>query len=393
MLPWLLFGVVPAVPLFVVCINLLSWKRGFLAKCRPRVSVLIPARNEARNIQKCIFALQATQASDECIEEIVVYDDLSTDGTGALVDELAQADPRVSLLKGVGLPDGWVGKPHACQQLLERSRGDVLLFVDADVRMRSGGLLRLLSFLEEPTQARVLTAVPRQICGTFYERLVLPLLLLTYTSWLPLRLVEHGRSDATVAANGQLVMLRRKDALALGGFSGVRAELVDDVAFARLAKKRGYRLAFVDGFHIAHCRMYRSAKEVWNGFSKNVYEGVGASPFRLALVIGLYVGCFVAPYVGLGVALGVRGLPRQLLVACALGVCVNVVLRTLLALRYRQPAEGILLHPVSVLALVAIAVNSARWAILQRNHWAGRIYSGRARRTHRRSGRTVHGAT
>lgn len=385
---WLLFALPAMIPLLITSVNLLTWRRGRVSASRPQVSVLIPARNEERNIESCVRSVLKAEGSRACVKEILVYDDLSEDRTGELVEALSQVDDRVRLIAGSPLPIGWVGKPHACERLLQQAAGDVLLYLDADVCLEGQGLLRLVSFLDTPVGARLVTAVPRQITGSAFERLVIPLLTLTYAAWLPLRLVEYGRRATTVAANGQLVMISRRDALSLGGFESVRCELVDDIAFARRAKERGYRVAFADGYLTARCRMYRSASQVWRGFSKNLYEGLGANPLSLGLAVGLYLACFVVPYVGLALALLPDGMHRHLLPAASAGVAANVLLRFMLALRYRQPPLGILLHPISVLALVAIAINSARWAVLGRNSWAGRCYPGRQRRVQTSQGDT-----
>src|SRR5690606_21452552 len=105
------------------------------------------------------------------------------------------------------------------------------------------------------------------------ERLVLPLLPLTYLAWLPLRLVEVGTDARTVAANGQLLLVNRGDYRELGGFEAVKNEIVDDVAFCRHAKRSGRRVVFADGTLMARCRMYDGFQETISGFSKNLYEG------------------------------------------------------------------------------------------------------------------------
>src|SRR5690606_11160010 len=132
-----------------------------------------------------------------------------TDSTASIAQQMSQRDPRVRVLPGQALPQGWIGKPHACHRLAEVARGDLFLFMDADVRLKGSGLNRLLSLRSHPARGRVVSAVPEQFSGTFFERLVIPMLLLTYVAWLPLRLVEWGRNPRTVAANGQLLLLAR----------------------------------------------------------------------------------------------------------------------------------------------------------------------------------------
>jgi chlorobactene glucosyltransferase len=357
------------IPLGLTVVNLSSWPTGQPGRSETSVSVLVPARNEAARIEAC---LRSIAASDQPLLEIVVYDDQSSDDTAAIVERLRGEIANLRLLRGVPLPAGWVGKPHACERLAEAARGEVLVFVDADVEVTSSGIGRLMSLLD---RAEVVTAAPEQRMESFVERLVMPLLVASYTSWLPLRLVIDSRDERLVAANGQLVALSRRDLDDLGGFAAVAHEIVDDVAFCRLAKREGKRVIFADGSRMARCRMYASASALWRGFSKNVYEGLG-SPVALAVAVLAHLSAFVVPYAALVASLWFS----SLLWPALLGVGANVSLRALLARRFRHPLEGLLLHPVAVLALVAISLNSLRWSLTGRLEWAGRRYAARRRR-------------
>jgi glycosyltransferase involved in cell wall biosynthesis len=336
--------------------------------------VLIPARNEVHNLESCVrAALDGTRVPDE----ILVYDDGSSDGTGALATRLAAEDPRVRVLRGEGLPDGWIGKPHACHRLAEHATGEVLVFMDADVALLPTGLARVGSLLVS-YQADVVTAGLRQRMGGWTERLVIPLLHLTYLAWLPLPLVWRTRDPRLLVANGQLLAVRREAYALAGGWASVRAEVVDDMAFCRQVKRTGGRVVFADGFRIASCRMYRSGQELWQGFSKNLYEGIGGTPVSLLGILALYALVFVAPYVALvGAMLGGW---LVLLRPAILGIAANVGVRAVLALRFRQPPEGVLLHPLSILALLAIAINSWRWSRRGSIEWRGRSYAARRAR-------------
>lgn len=359
----------PCLPLAMSLLNVATWSRGRVgAHFAGEVSVLVPARNEESNIEAC---LRAIAASTHPIAEIIVYDDQSSDRTGEIVDAL-ELDGVVKVT-GVGVPAGWVGKPHACHQLARRARGDLLLFVDADTRLRPEAIERIVSLLEDEG-AGVVTAVPHQQMRSWGERLLIPLLVLTYTSWFPLAWVAKSRDPRFLAANGQLLAVRRDTFDRVGGFEAVAQEIVDDVAFCRHAKTRGERVVFADGTHIASCRMYRSFGALWKGFSKNIYEGIGGTLLALLITVVLYAGVFVVPYVALVAALAGAS---ALLVPAAIGVTANTLLRGLLVARYRHPATGILLHPFAVVGLLAMAVNSFRWSRRGRLEWAGRSYAAR----------------
>jgi hypothetical protein len=228
------------------------------------------------------------------------------------------------------------------------------------------------------------TAVPKQVTKSWTEKLILPLLHLTYTAWLPLFLVGYGRNPRTVAANGQVLFLSREVCLDLGGFEGVRDEIVDDVAFCRLAKAQGQRVVFADGTDIASCRMYESASQVWAGFSKNLFEGLGGRLLPLFFVMLLYFAAFVLPYIALA------ALPWLDVAifgpAASVGVGVNLLLRSSLALRFGHPVLSVLLHPIAVLGLLAIAVNSFVWSQRDSIKWAGRSYASKKNRDHSLNG-------
>jgi chlorobactene glucosyltransferase len=367
-------AILAVVALVISLVNLATWPRGRAAAADfSRWSVLVPARNEAANIEACVRSVFAAMPG---LGELIACDDHSTDETPAILSRLQHEFPSLRVIQGRTLPAGWVGKPHACWQLGEAASGEVLLFVDADVRLHEGGACRIADLLTR-LGAGVLTAVPRQQTGGAFERLVLPMLHLTYLSWLPNALVHQVADPRVLAANGQVLAFTRHAYEATGGFSAVRAEVVDDMAITRIAKQRGLRVVFADGHHIATCRMYRSATEVWKGFSKNLYEGIGGNPFALAAVLGLYLATFVAPWLLLAAS---PWLGAAALASGAIGASANLAQRLQLWLRHGYGPSGLLTHLAGVLAFVAIALNSAVTTMRGRVEWSGRTYAARHRR-------------
>ena len=372
------------IPLCLVIFNAVFWTRGRAAPAATAiagVSVLIPARDEVDNIERCVRAADAMRGP---VTEIVVYDDGSTDGTAEVLTRLCDELPRLRVLRGDALPAGWVGKPYALHRLSEAAVNDVMLNIDADVTVNDDGLLRMLSLLGAPDDvpggldADLVTAVPRQLTGSFTERLMIPLLHLSYVAWLPMPLIHRTGDPRVLAANGQLLLIRRRALDGVGGWQSVRSALVDDMALCREVKGNGGRVVFADGDAMAQCRMYPDAHSLWRGFAKNFYEGIGGNPLAMILVMALHLIFFVVPYLVLPVAL-LAG-DHRLAVASAIGVGANIFLRIIMALRYRHSPLSVLLHPVAVLLMMGVLLTSYRWSRRGDIRWRGRSYAARAQR-------------
>lgn len=264
----------------------------------PLVSVCIPARNEAENIGPCLAGWSAQTYPHF---EVLVLDDGSTDGTAAIVEEVAAQDSRVRLVEGAPLPPGWAGKVHACAQLAAIARGDYLLFVDADTRAAPELLGSALAVAEE-TEADMVTTFPRQVTGSFWEAAILPMLQFLVVTLLPLWLARKSRSGVLCAACGQFQLFRRAAYLRAGGHAAIPASFHDGLQLARRVKRSGGRVVLFDGSRLIACRMYRGGTEVWNGFTRNAYEAVGSLP-ALVFFTGALALLFLAPYALLVLAL------------------------------------------------------------------------------------------
>jgi chlorobactene glucosyltransferase len=262
------------------------------APSSPLVSVVVPARNEAVNISACVTSLLNTQYPNL---EIVVVDDGSTDGTGDIVRILAEhAGGRLQLVEGAPLPQGWLGKPWACWQGFSRTQGELVLFTDADTRHDDALLGHAVSALEGSGAAMV-TVLPRQLMISFWERLILPhVFTVLFMRYHDLARVNRSRNPADVIANGQFILVRRADYLAIGGHEALRREVVEDQRLAQLLVRSGRRMFAAHAHDIMDTRMYRDLPGIVEGWSKNLALGSrAAAPSWISPAIPWLIAAYV----------------------------------------------------------------------------------------------------
>lgn len=344
----------------------------------PFVSVLVPARNEERAISACLASLIR---QDYPAYEILVLDDSSTDATAAIVRQYTGCADRVRLISGAALPADWLGKAFACYQLSMEARGDVLLFTDADTDHDPRVIRSVVGAIA--AGADVVTAFPEQVVGTWAEALVVPFMLFTVWAFLPVGRVWSDPSPRVVAANGQLLAFTRRAYDCIGGHAAVRASALDDVNLARLAKRAGLRVRLADGVGMVRTRMYTSASDVWQGFSKNAFALVGRSIVGAVVFAGFPLLLYVVPIGLLAQAVASRG---RIWYACLLPLLLiaMALLQTgCVAYRTRRPLWQMLVHPLSALAFVAILANAVYWDWRGYGVWKGRRFSTPGRRGRR----------
>lgn len=324
----------------------------------PRVSVLIPARNEAGTIVSCVTSLLRQRYPNL---EVLVLDDASTDDTGALLDTLQAEHPELSVIHTAdNPPPDWNGKSYACYQLAQQATGEWLLFTDADTTHTPDSIERGIAQATS-LNVRLLSALPHQRTKTWSERILVSFIM----DFIPLlmadfKAIARGRSSR-VMANGQYLLTHAATYRELGGHAAIAQALIDDFALAQRFHATGHGVALVDGTSMVECRMYRSVSEVWDGFSKNLLNALpsSATTWVRAGLTGLllaplfawgYACLFVLPFFCLVIGRQ-RALP-------AVEVCWLFLLRGLVANQMRRPATEILTTPVAAWGVMAICTRA-----------------------------------
>lgn len=342
----------------ILALNLLTLRKipsGARPQSVPFVSILIPARNEGRNIAACLRSvLNQTYPSFE----ILVYDDGSTDETAGMVEQMAREDFRLRLFRGKELPEGWLGKCFACRELAGKARGEILLFTDADTVHAPQALEAALACLEADG-AGLLSVITRLETEGFWEKLILPLVPFIALTYLPFFLAARFKSDKLAMGNGQFMMFRRSVYESIGGHEAVKNALVEDVWLARRVKKAGFSVSMRDASGAVSCRMYRGAREIWQGFSKNLFPAFDYSAAGFSAILLFQILAYVAPYgfVAAGIFFRLDFAVWIFLPLCQIAIAWGM--RLAIGERFGFGRLFSLLHGFGMLALTGIALNSA----------------------------------
>jgi hypothetical protein len=333
----------------------------------PMVSVCIPARNEEANIEACV---RSVLANVDVAVEVLVYDDQSTDATPAILARLVAEDARVRVVPTQPLPQGWNGKQWGCERMGQAAHGQWVLFTDADVRFERDCVARTLARAES-LGADLLSTAPRQVTGSWAEHAVIPLISFVLLSYLPMARMRATTSPAASGACGQFILARRDAWLASGGHAAFRASMHDGIKMPRAFRRAGFRTDLFDGTDLVQCRMYRGFGQVWRGFAKNAYEGLG-SPVLLLFVTLLHGCAVLLPWLTL--ALGLAGVAMAPWVpwVAALTIVAGFAQRIVLARRFAHAWASVALHPVGILMLTVIQWHSLWLHLTGRRAWKGR---------------------
>ncbi|MGI8496626.1 MAG: glycosyltransferase [Gemmatimonadaceae bacterium] len=342
----------------------------------PLVSVIVPARNEARNIERCVRSVLATSYP---AMELIVVDDSSEDDTSRIAQGIAADDPRMRVIQAEPLPGDWFGKPWACRRGAMEARGSVLCFTDADT-WHAPELLALSVNAMRRRAADLLSVAGRQELGSFWERVVQPqvfsLLAVRYGGT---EVVNESSRATDKIANGQCMFFRRAAYDEVGGHDAVRQKVAEDLSLAQLVFRRGKVPLIVLGQRQLSTRMYTTLTDIVQGWMKNVYAGtLDAAPFgrwgRVAMPFLLPVPLVMTIVPALVLLVGpLAGAPDGLVLWA--GLCTAAMLVWLIPLYLfflELPLWYLVFFPLGAAVLLYIVVRSIVRG--QRVAWKGREY-------------------
>jgi len=351
----ILFFLLPLILFTIAAINFVQIrtpKRD--SKLVDSVGVVVPMRNEAENVEGIV----STLAAQEGEHHFYLLNDNSEDNTFELLQRFTKDDLRFTVINGAALADDWIGKTWALQQLFEASKEEVLVSIDADVRLSNDAINKAVTALHG-ARLDFVSPYPRQIARSFGERLIQPLLQWSWLTTVPLRYAESSGQKSMAVANGQFFVVRRSALASIGGYQSVKHVVIDDVFLARELIKSGSSGTVINGSEIAQTRMYASWNEIKAGYGKSLNKAFGSS-IGAIFAVAFLIATSIAPLL-----LGLLGNSYGWL-----GFAAIIGTRMLSAIKSRGKVLDSVLHPISVIALIYLIV----YSYLMRGNiqWKGR---------------------
>ncbi|MBX9689658.1 MAG: glycosyltransferase [Candidatus Obscuribacterales bacterium] len=264
----------------------------------PFVTVIVPARNEESKIGRCIESLALQNYPNY---EVIAVNDRSDDRTGEIIQALADKYPQIKCVHAKEAPPGWLGKCSALVQAVEHANGQWFLFTDADTCHSADSLRYSLSYAVK-NKAELISFMPVQELGSFWERTVMPVLLGSFLCGDPLNTINEHTNERAYAY-GQYILVRRDVYENVGGHEAVHDQILDDISLARVAKSKGYHILSADGRLLYKVRMYTDLQSLWQGWTKNLYALIECNLFYLLTVIFLVNIAIVGPFISAAIVL------------------------------------------------------------------------------------------
>lgn len=307
----------------------------------PRVSILIPARNEATNIGICLESLRNQDYPDY---EILVLDDNSSDNTADIVNAIVNKDKKVKLIQGKPLPKGWAGKTYACHQLAKNATGKWIIFTDADTK-HEPNMIRSVLAIALKYNTSLLSGFPRQITDSFSQKITVPVFNFIVMSWMPLWWLHKGKKPRPSFANGQFLMFPANEYWRIGGHEAVKSRILEDVWMGAEVYKKGGRVLAVDLSPVVQCHMYRSFGAMWHGFAKSIYAFT--SPILIMLILGLFgYILYLGPFYSLFSQIIFRPEAISWWYLVILEITLIIFMRLLMYSHFKESLYSTIFHPI-----------------------------------------------
>jgi glycosyltransferase involved in cell wall biosynthesis len=326
------------------------------SQIKESISVVVPLRNEAKNVAELVASLHNQKNLTHI--EYLLLDDNSDDDTLTLLQQHTLGLTNFHIVSGTTLPQGWIGKTWALQQLFEKSSGEIIISIDADVRLVPDAISKAVTLLKK-AQLDFLSPYPKQLANTWSEKLIQPLLQWSWMSTVILRIAERSSLSSMVVANGQFFVVRKAALDQVRGYESVRNKVLDDVVLARSLVKSGSHGCVANGAVIATTRMYSSWKEIQSGYGKSLHAAFGSA---------LGSGIAIAFVFLTGIAPVITGITGSTIGWYAFGAV--TLTRTMSAIKVGKSGLDAILHPISSALLIYLIIYS--WMMRGQVQWKGR---------------------
>ncbi len=340
----------------------------------PTLTVLVAAKDEQDNIERCLRGLLAQDYPDL---QVIVIDDRSSDATPQIIDRLAAEDDRLTALHVTELPAGWFGKNHAMHVGVGHARGDYLCFTDADCTFDSPRLLSAAVRYALTNRVDFLSVLPRLEADSFFERVVQPVAGAIMVFWFPPQKVNDPRHPRAYA-NGAFMLMPRTTYETIGGHEPVKATLNEDMHLARRTKAAGLNLQVIRGGDLYRVRMYTGLKQIWRGWSRIFYGCFGTFPRLLVSVIMLAVFS-LSPYLTLLLSPLTGSAAPWLAAAGALAIVAQQSVLWRFYAITGNPSHWALTYPLGAAMCLGMTLNAMRRLLGTTTTWRGTTYRGGAR--------------
>jgi len=335
----------------------------------PLVSVLIPARDEEKNIATCLKSLQK---QDYPNFEVVVLNDNSSDNTNAIVSQIAAKDDRIRFFHGEPLSKGWAGKPFACYQLAKKARGSWLLFVDADT-IHAPHMLRSVIAQALELKPSLLSGFPHQLTTSIPQKIAVPVIYFIILSLFPLWWLQRSKEPKPSLAIGQFLLFPREEYWRIGGHEVVKSKILEDIWLGIEVSRHGGKHLAVDLSSVVSCNMYRTPGTMWQGLTRCIYSVAAISTVALfgLMIVGYFF--FLAPFYWLWNELFIVDATLILRAVVMSQVSIILTMHWLVDNHFKASVVSTMLHPIGLFYIILTCL----YAIAQQVVGAGVCWKNR----------------